>query len=81
MPQHVNNFLNGHNISFFAYGQTGSGKTFTMIAPQGSLNAPGGVDESGKILPHYGLFPRTALNIYNTLSSGGGKFILTASVL
>lgn len=34
-----------------------------MISPVGSLNKEGGTDSSGKILPHYGILPRTVLTI------------------
>ena len=80
MPQQVANFIGGHNVTFFSYGQTGSGKTYTMIAPVGSLNAPGGTDPSGELLEHYGLFPRTALRIYDLLAKSKAKFMLTLTV-
>lgn len=73
--------MNGYNVTFFAHGQTGSGKTYSLIAPGFSLNAKGGVDESGGVLPHYGLLPRTALYIFNKLQESGSKFVLTATVI
>ena len=67
MSHHIPSFLAGHNITYLAYGQTGAGKTYTMIAPVGSLNAPGGIDMEGAMLSHYGLFPRTILTLYREL--------------
>ena len=64
MKHHIPNFIAGHNITYLAYGQTGAGKTYTMIAPVGSLNKPGGVDMSGEMMSHYGLFPRTTLTLF-----------------
>ena len=59
--------------------------TYSLIAPSFSLNAKGGVDESGGseggVLPHYGLLPRTALYIFNKLQESGSKFVLTATVI
>ena len=67
MPESIDNFVEGHNVIFLAHGQTGSGKTYTTIAPCGSLTKKGGLDPDGNILDHYGLFPRTAITIFNRL--------------
>ena len=71
MTHHIPSFVEGHNVTYIAYGQTGAGKTFTMIAPVGSLNKKGGVDMSGSMLSHYGLFPRTTIAIFRELQNSG----------
>ena len=50
-----------------------------MIAPVGSLNKPGGVDMSGEILPHYGIFPRTVLTLFRELKDSNA--VMTISVV
>ena len=79
MAHHIPSFLEGHNVTYLAYGQTGAGKTYTMIAPVGSLNKPGGVDMGGSMLPHYGLFPRTTLTLFRELQGSGS--VITMSVV
>ena len=57
----IENFMNGFNICYIAYGQTGSGKTHTITGPPNSFKkAPTGED----IPEHYGLFPRTTIDIW-----------------
>ena len=73
MGTHIKKYIEGHNITIMCYGQTGSGKTYTMIAPVGSLNTDGGTDPSGKILPHYGLLPRSCLTLYEKMKNSGVK--------
>jgi kinesin family member 25 len=65
MPQHIDNFMQGYNICYMAYGQTGSGKTHTITGPPKSFKIdPPSEDE---IPEHYGLFPRTAIDIWKKI--------------
>jgi hypothetical protein len=78
MLGYIQNFMEGYNVTVLASGQTGSGKTYTMIAPVGSIKKKGGHDLSGAILDHYGLFPRTVLQLYQQVAGGGS--ICTLSI-
>jgi Rad3-related DNA helicase len=65
MKGFISNFMDGYNVTVSASGQTGSGKTYSMIAPVGSIQKKGGHDMSGAVLDHYGIFPRTVIDLYN----------------
>jgi hypothetical protein len=53
-----------------------------MIAPVGTFNKKGGTDNSGAILPHYGIFPRAALEIWQKFNEYGcdSDSVLTLSL-
>ena len=58
--------LDGHNLIVTAYGQTGSGKTHTMIGKLGVFNSVPSEDLEN-LDENLGLFPRTALAIFQGL--------------
>ena len=62
--------MGGYNINILAHGQTGSGKTHTILGPKG-------LSKDGQIKPDLGLFPRAAVNIFNSLAS---TQVLTMSI-
>jgi hypothetical protein len=64
MKGFISNFIDGYDVTVCASGQTGSGKTYSMIAPTGSIQKAGGHEMSGAILDHYGIVPRTVLDLY-----------------
>ena len=49
-----------------------------MIAPVGSIKKAGGHDMGGAVLDHYGLFPRTVLQLYSQIAGPGN--VLTLSI-
>lgn len=65
MKGFIGNFMDGYNVTVVAHGQTGSGKTHSLIAPTGSIQKEGGHDMSGAVLDHYGILPRTLIDLYN----------------
>ena len=71
----IENFMDGYDVTMAASGQTGSGKTYTMIAPVGSLKK--GHDLGGSILSHYGLFPRTIIDLFNRINGRGDVMTLS----
>ena len=62
-----------------AYGQTGSGKTYTILGPAGCMKNV----KSDEIKPEFGLFPRSALNIFKTISGNlaAKKQVMTFSLI
>jgi hypothetical protein len=70
MPEHIQNFMNGYNICYCAYGQTGSGKTHTVIGPPNSFKKDPKTEEAAD---HYGLFPRTAIDIWKKIQGDNSQ--------
>ena len=64
MPAMIDGFFDGYNVNLLAYGQTGSGKTHTMFGPPGILAEAAGGPFAAGIWPHYGLFPRGMIAIF-----------------
>ena len=76
MPEHIANFMDGYNICYTAYGQTGSGKSHTITGPPKTFKN----DPEGEEVPdHYGLFPRTTIDIWKKIQ-GNPDYVLTIAI-
>lgn len=81
MPELLESFLGGYNVTFFAFGQTGTGKTHTLFGSQLELVESFDLGTSAGRLPElWGLFPRVLVSAVTQLKTRD-NCKLTANVL
>jgi len=78
LPDMIEKFLAGYNVTFLAYGQTGTGKTHTMFGSKLDEVA----EHDGESFPKdWGIFPRAVITALRQMKERGGRYVFSANVI